>query len=151
MFKGNSLSTSAMTVRRDKLLEANLFDERRDYFAVEDYDLWMRLSLLGNFAYIYKSLGVFAISNSNMSGDVELINTNLKKLVLDHIESLELKDKENLKRLHGSRIDYYKGRTYQMEGKFSKAIPILFKSILAYPFSIKKYISLLFCLFRVRK
>ena len=54
LFKGNSLSTSAMTVRKDKLFEVGLFDPRKDYFAVEDYDMWLKLAKVGKFSYIHK-------------------------------------------------------------------------------------------------
>lgn len=151
LFKGNSLSTSAMTVRKDKLNEVRLFDTRKDYFAVEDYDMWMRLAKIGKFAYIHKTLGVFSISGSNMSGNVELINNNLKTLVLNHIDNLSIDNKEKLKKIHGSRIDYYKGRSYQLNGQMSKAIPILFHSIVEYPLSIKRYISLFFALLGIKK
>ncbi|RXJ69006.1 glycosyl transferase [Halarcobacter ebronensis] len=151
LFQGNALSTSAMTVRKDKLFEVGLFDTRKGYFAVEDYDMWMKLAKVGLFAYIHKPLGVFSISDSNMSGNVELINSNLKFLVLNHIETLNIKNKALLKKIHGSRIDYYKGRSYQLNGEMKKAIPILINSIFVYPFSIKKYISLLFALFGIQR
>ncbi len=151
LFKGNSLSTSAMTVRKDKLFEVGLFDTRKNYYAVEDYDMWLKLAKVGKFTYIHKSLGVFALSESNMSGNIELINNNLKILVLNHINNLNIKNKNKLKKKHGSRIDYYKGRSYQINGKISLAIPILFQSIIDYPFSLKKFISLFFALLRVKR
>lgn len=151
LFRGNSLSTSAMTIRKDKLLEVELFNTRKDYFVVEDYDMWMRLAKVGKFAYIHKTLGVFSISGTNMSGNIELINNNLKILVLDHIDSLVTNDKNKLSKIHGSRIDYYKGRSYQLNGEMSKAIPILFHSIVEYPLSIKKYIALLFAFLGIKK
>lgn len=151
LFKGNSLSTSAMTVKKDKLIDVGLFDRRKDYFGVEDYDMWMKLSKIGKFTYMKKSLGVFSISKSNMSGNIELINNNLKTLVLNHIENLNNNNKKKLKKVHASRIDYYKGRAYQMNGEMKKAIPILVDSIFQYPFYIKKYISLFFALLCLKK
>ena len=151
LYNGNSLSTSAMTVRKDKLLELNMFDEREDYFAVEDYDLWMRLAKLGEFVYIKKALGVFCISDSNMSANVELINNNLKTLLFNHIDNLNNKNKNRLKKEHGARVEYYRGRTYQMNGEFKKATPILLHSIIEYPWAVKKYISLIFSLLAITK
>lgn len=151
LFDGNCLSTSAMVVRKDKLVELNMFDTRRDYFAVEDYDLWMRLAKVGKFLYIKKALGVFCISDTNMSGNVKLINDNLTTLVLNHIDSLDIRNKDELKNEHGARVQYYRGRTYQMEGEFTKAIPILLNSIRKYPWFIKKYISLAFALLGIRR
>ena len=151
LLNGNALSTSAMCVKREKLLEVGLFDTRKDYFAVEDYDMWMRLAKIGKFFYIQKSLGVFCIAGNNMSSNVEMINNNLKTLVLNHIDTLENEQKEKLKKIHGARIDYYKGRTYQMNGEGGKAIPILFSSIIVDPFYLKKYISLFFALVGIKR
>lgn len=151
LFNGNALSTSAMTVQKDKLFEVGLFDERKEYFAVEDYDMWMKLSRVGEFLYIHKPLGVFSISDTNMSSNVELINNNLKTLVLNHIDMLNKNNSTLLKKIHGSRIDYYKGRTYQINGEMNKAIPILIKSIINYPFVVKKYIALVFAILGVKK
>ncbi|MDD3324197.1 MAG: glycosyltransferase family A protein [Sulfurospirillaceae bacterium] len=151
LFNGNSLSTSAMCVKKEKLLEVGLFDTRKEYFAVEDYDMWMKLSLVGEFRYIKESFGVFNISGTNMSGNIELINNNLKTLVLNHIEALHIDNKRELKKIHGSRVEYYRGRSYQMSGEFKKAIPILIKSIMDYPFAIKKYISLAFAILGIKR
>ena len=151
LFDGNCLSTSAMVVRRDKLLELGMFDTRKDYFAVEDYDLWLRLSTIGKFTYIQKTLGVFCISGTNMSSNIELINDNLKTLILNHIDSLDIKNKLSLKKEHGARVEYYRGRTYQMEGKAKEAIPVLLRSIMQYPWAIKKYVSLAFAILGIKR
>jgi len=151
LFNGNNLSTSAMTVKRDKLLKVGFFDTRKDYFAVEDYDMWMKLSKVGKFAYIKEVLGVFNVTDTNMSGNVELINNNLKTLVLNHIDMIDIKNKDKLKKIHGSRVDYYKGRTYQMNGESRLAISVLTKSIITYPFNVKKYISLIFAFLGIKK
>lgn len=42
--RGNCLSTSAVVVRRDLLLEAGLFNEDKSLVLAEDYDLWIRLA-----------------------------------------------------------------------------------------------------------
>jgi len=151
LFEGNKFSTSAMSIRKKELMEAGLFDTRKSYFIVEDYDLWLKLAKLGRFYSIEKVLGAFCISGSNMSGNIELTNTNLKILVLDYIDSLGLKNSQQLKRIHGARIDYYKGRSYQMAGQFNKAVPILLSSIKGYPLAVKKYISLGFALLHIKR
>ena len=151
LFNGNSLSTSAMCVRRDKILDIGMFDTQKDYFAVEDYDLWMRLSKIGEFVYIKKPLGVFCISGSNMSGNVELINDNLKTLLFNHFDTLDSSNKADMKKKHGARVEYYRGRTYQMNGEFKKSIPILIQSIKQYPWTIRKYISLGFAILGITR
>lgn len=151
LFDGNCLSTSAMCVKKDKLFDVGLFDTQKNYFAVEDYDLWMKLSKIGEFSYIKKNLGVFSISGSNMSGNVEMINDNLKTLLFNHIDTLNNSNTNSMKKKHGARVEYYRGRTYQMNAEFKKAIPILIQSIKEYPWVIKKYISLCFAMFGITR
>jgi hypothetical protein len=86
-----------------------------------------------------------------MSSNVELINNNLKTLLFNHIDNLNNKNKNRLKKEHGARVEYYRGRTYQMNGEFKKATPILLHSIIEYPWAIKKYISLIFSLLAITK
>lgn len=151
LFSGNAFSVSAMVVRRESLIQAGLFDVRREYFAVEDYDMWMKLSRLGDFAVIEKSLGAFCITGNNMSGNIDFLNKNLKCLVFDHLSRLSGQNVDFLKKKHGARIDYYRGRSYQLAGEWKKALPILLGSIKAYPWSVKKYVSLFFALAHIRR
>ncbi|WP_159064983.1 glycosyltransferase family 2 protein [Thaumasiovibrio subtropicus] len=148
LFDGNSLSTSAVVAKRDAVIEAGLFDTRKEYFAVEDYDLWLRLSKLGSITYIDKVLGVFVIEGSNMSSNIELINNNLKVLIENHIRSLGYcqREEKKLLRQHTSRVDYYKGRSYLLTGDLAKAREILWKSLCVYPWSAKKLVSYIFSL-----
>jgi len=152
LLSGNCFSTSAMTVRRDILSQVNGFDLRRDYFAVEDYDLWMKISRLGEIASINEVLGEFHIGADNMSSRVESFHNNLKTLVYDHLRVLDVGEveREKLIRVHGARIDYYLGRTYQLAGQFELARKILAKSILIHPLDYRKWASLFFSLLQIR-
>ena len=44
MFHGNCLSGSATSVRTEVLLEVEGFREEIEFFEIEDYDLWIRIS-----------------------------------------------------------------------------------------------------------
>jgi len=153
LFKGNCLSTSAMNVKKEALISVDLFDERKEYFAVEDYDLWMKLSKIGNFSFIKKVLGAFCIGNENMSSNIDLINNNLSNVIENHIKSLQLPINEEKKLLkkHLSKIEGYRGRAYQLNGDFNKANAILVKSIISYPFSVHKWAYLFLSLIKVKK
>lgn len=153
LFEGNLFSTSAMTVKADILRELGGFNPRKDYFIVEDYDLWMRIAQKGPIFSIKKSLGVFSINNSNMSGNIELTHKNLKQLIHDHIEKLVLsqEDKDTCKRIHFARIDYYQGRSYQLEGQFDKAITLLWSSIQRHPWVLKKWLSFALSVLRIAR
>jgi teichuronic acid biosynthesis glycosyltransferase TuaG len=61
-YRGNFLSTSAMTVRASAIRAAGGFDIRPDYFTVEDYDLWLRLAENGaRFAIVPEVLGEYLV------------------------------------------------------------------------------------------
>lgn len=153
LFEGNLFSTSAMTVKTAILRELGGFNPRRDYFIVEDYDLWMCIAQKGAIFSIKKSLGVFSINSSNMSGNIELTHKNLKQLINDHIDNLarSQEDKDKLKRIHFARIDYYQGRTYQFDGQFNKAVVLLWSSIRQYPLGLKKWLSLALSIARIAR
>ncbi len=61
-YRGNFLTTSAMTVRASALRAAGGFDTRSDYLTVEDYDLWLRLAETGSrFAIVPETLGEYLV------------------------------------------------------------------------------------------
>jgi len=153
LFRGNFLSTSAMTVKREVLQETGLFNTSPEFCIVEDYDLWLRIAQKGTMAFINKSLGCCVVDDEGISSDIERLHENLRNVVTAHICGLDRTryDIEKLMKIHHARIDYYKGRSYQMKGDFEKAIPVLRESIIKYPFAVKKWISLLFVLLRIKK
>jgi teichuronic acid biosynthesis glycosyltransferase TuaG len=72
LFKGNVLSTSAITVNRLKALQENGFNESREFLSAEDYDFWLRLSKIGKFYFLEEVLGKYNIFNGNVSGNIRL-------------------------------------------------------------------------------
>lgn len=71
LFKGNCLSASAIMVRKEALLKTGLFRENTEFFSVEDYDLWLRLSLKNKFFFLPQTLGEYIIDGRNISLDME--------------------------------------------------------------------------------
>lgn len=149
LLNGNRYSTSTMVVRKEFLERVNYFDERKSYFGVEDYKMWMDLSKLGLIHCIQQPLSTFYQDSSSFSGDVELHTSNLKQLVTDEIK-FNYSANPKLIRKHAARIDYYHGRALQLRGD-KKAVKILIKSIISYPYSIKKYIALLYSLIGIKR
>lgn len=69
LYRGNFLSTSAMTVRASALREAGGFDIRSEYLAVEDYDLWLRMAHAGSrLAIVPSALGTYLMRPGSASG-----------------------------------------------------------------------------------
>ncbi|MDD5005988.1 MAG: glycosyltransferase [Candidatus Omnitrophica bacterium] len=71
LFKGNCLSPSATVVKKDVLVDVGMFRENPEFFSVEDYDLWLRLSKEYKFYFIPEILGEYIIHGKNMSLDIE--------------------------------------------------------------------------------
>jgi glycosyltransferase involved in cell wall biosynthesis len=71
LFRNNPFSTSAVVVRRDRLLEAGLFDPALP--SAEDYDLWIRLVLLPGFrvGFVDQPLGTYTLREGSESSSVD--------------------------------------------------------------------------------
>ena len=69
LFKGNVLSTSAISCKKDLLIKLNGFDENPLMAGNEDYDLWMRISKFEKykFKFIQEPLGYYRIHSNNNS------------------------------------------------------------------------------------
>lgn len=86
LFQRNFVSTSSVMIRRDAVMEAGGFDETLHYS--EDFDLWLRLSLAGQFIILADRLTQYRSHNnqtvSNMllmaQGRLEVRNRFLERL-----------------------------------------------------------------------
>lgn len=67
LFKGNVLSTSAISLKKDLIIKCNGFNESPLMAGNEDYDLWMRMSLITRFKFIREPLGYYIIHENNTS------------------------------------------------------------------------------------
>lgn len=77
--KGNSITPSTVLVWKDKLLKAGKFDEDPKLIT-HDYDMWLRLSELGNFGFIPRIHCFYRVHQNQLSGDWELKKERLKYL-----------------------------------------------------------------------
>jgi glycosyltransferase involved in cell wall biosynthesis len=71
MLRNNPFSPSAVVVRRDRLIQAGLFDESLP--SAEDYDLWIRLVTLPGFevGFIDRPLGVYTVRPGSESSRID--------------------------------------------------------------------------------
>jgi GT2 family glycosyltransferase len=68
LLRGNTLGTSAVTIKKEILEQLGGFDERADFFCVEDYDLWMRAARAQvEFYFLSDVLGEYRLHESNAS------------------------------------------------------------------------------------
>lgn len=98
LFNGNCLSTSALTIKREALINANGFDINLR-LGEEDYDLWLRLIKNGGRVHmIQMSLGHWVIRNDSMSSKVIKHSTAVAELIKRHGYAL-LNEREGNKKL----------------------------------------------------
>lgn len=144
LMNGNYISTSTVTARKDLLVKLGGFKEVREYFIVEDYDMWLRLAALGKIIMIEEVLAGYRVFPGNISKNTLLLYQNLKAVYAKHIEGLKYSEekKQKIKNNLFSKADYYIGRTFQLEGNKKEATKYLLASIRSYPFDAKKYASL---------
>ncbi len=68
LLRGNGIATLTVLCRREAFERAGGFDEDRGLLAVEDYDLWLRMSELGGFLYVDRPLARYRRRPSSLSG-----------------------------------------------------------------------------------
>jgi len=67
--EANTIPTSSVMVRRDVVEQLGGFDEDPQLNAVEDYDLWLRISRLGPIAFIPRIHGFYRVHAAGISRD----------------------------------------------------------------------------------
>lgn len=87
LFTGNAVSPSGATFRRDKALELGGFRENPEFNTVEDYDFWIRLSRVGPFRFLDRTLASYTVIPGSASRKVEYHHSNLESLLRDHFAS----------------------------------------------------------------
>ncbi|MBF0531678.1 MAG: glycosyltransferase [Candidatus Omnitrophica bacterium] len=83
LFQGNSLSTSAVTVRRETLFGSGLFSEKPEYTGVEDYELWLRVARQAKIDFLHMSLGQCVVHAGSISRRVEQMAQNTACVIRD--------------------------------------------------------------------
>ena len=89
LLRGNFLMSPAMLLIRRSCLDAvGLFDERTDFFAVEDYDLWLRIAARFPVAYVPGDVAAIRRHRQSISRDVASLRSRtlavLAKLEANH-------------------------------------------------------------------
>jgi hypothetical protein len=87
LFKGNAVSPSGSTFKREKALAIGGFRENPEFNTVEDYDFWMRLSRTARFRFIDRVLGEYQVVDRAASRRVEYHHANTESLLKDHFAS----------------------------------------------------------------
>jgi glycosyltransferase involved in cell wall biosynthesis len=86
LVKGNQIPNSSALIKREVIEEAGYLSEDPNLFAIEDYDLWLKVSKISErFHYLNQSLGAYWVGDSNYS------IANRKSIVrMKHLYSIHL-------------------------------------------------------------
>jgi glycosyltransferase involved in cell wall biosynthesis len=88
LLRGNFLSSPVVLVRRSCLDAVGTFDERPEFFAVEDYDLWLRIAARFPLVYVPGDVAAIRRHGESISRDVAALRTGviqvLAKLEASH-------------------------------------------------------------------
>jgi len=86
LFKGNTLSPSAVVFRKRLFELAGGFDESPELNTVEDYDFWLRFSGIGKIRYLDTTLGSYVLVDTAASNRVLYHHLNLEAMLKRHLE-----------------------------------------------------------------
>lgn len=152
LFKGNSLSTSAVVVRKDCALSAGLFCEDPAMVTAEDYEFWMRLGKICHISYLHEFLGAWRIHEFSGSSNVDRHYRSLLHVVDIHLNAWPLNTPYYGYVKHKRRADVISaaGRVLVKEGKFNEAKPYLARALAVYPFCFKAWVFTLARMAQVR-
>jgi glycosyltransferase involved in cell wall biosynthesis len=93
LFKGNSISTSATVVRRQKILDVDGFSEDMRFNAVEDYDLWLRLAWAGcRIKYLHEILSIYRDLGQGISNNIPMHNQHVMNVLEAHFQKWQPKN-----------------------------------------------------------
>jgi glycosyltransferase involved in cell wall biosynthesis len=136
MYRENCLYTSALTIKKDILYQAGLFDNK--LLSAQDYDLWLRLGLINKIkiGFIEEPLSKHIIREGNISSNIE---RRLKcMLEISRKYYVELKKVSKVPIIEKTRFE---GRIYSTVGlmflrrkNITKGIYYLFIGLLKWPF-----------------
>jgi glycosyltransferase involved in cell wall biosynthesis len=92
LFKKNVISSSASTIKKERLLEVGLFSENREWHGAEDYDMWLKLAKIGaKFFFLNEVYGEYTLHDNNMTADIDSFNVRALNVIEFHVKQLSHK------------------------------------------------------------
>ena len=139
-FNGNTLTNSTVVVKKELIEKVGGFSEDKDILTVEDYDLWLKISLItSNFKCINTSFGGYLVAGQNLSSNVPKMIEKEANLIEKHKSNFNKNEFKELKyryfyfwgrRCHLSLKDDNKALEYFRKSKKSHNLKTKIKSII---------------------
>jgi glycosyltransferase involved in cell wall biosynthesis len=136
LYRGNCLYTSALTVKKQILYQAGLFDNRLP--SAQDYDLWLRLGMINKIkiGFIEGPLSTHIGREGNITSNIESRLQDMLEISRNYY--VELKKVSKVPKIERIRFE---GRVYSSEGlkllrrkNITKGIYYLFIGLIKWPF-----------------
>ena len=147
IINGNTLNTSSVVLRKDVLINISSFSEDSRLVAIEDYNAWLTLAIMGeNFFKISEALGFYWVGGKNTSNPERTIQTlnNLEEKFHEKIVELELSMKTYW-------LSYSKARSYHKLKMRTEALTEFESSLAKNPILLIKF-KIIFnvCILRIQ-
>jgi glycosyltransferase involved in cell wall biosynthesis len=138
----NTVTTSSILIKRERLSAAGLFDE--EFEAGEDYDMWIRLAQRSRFVYIDTPLVRYHVHSDSVSNNVRKKRLAVERLLHKHA-SLFAEHRRDLAHTYAMLgvLHYNEGHLKQAVGAFCKAVSVC-------PLAVHTYSAALRTFLRVR-
>ncbi|MBL4680755.1 MAG: glycosyltransferase family 2 protein [Pseudomonadales bacterium] len=131
----NLIPTCSVIVRKNMFEKSGLFNEKKELMGVDDWNVWLRLSLLTKFDFVEEPLAIHVFHNANYSSNNEVMHkaelvclTELKSFILEKNIELDI-DWRMIERKMNIRYS----KDYINEGSFNLAEKALFQAYLLKP------------------
>lgn len=150
ILKKNLFALTATSVRKSTLVSVGGFSEKNEYRTVEDYELWIKLSMKGSFSYIDEPLATIVLHDGNYSkrADIQMEALHaLKCFYLDNYKGIS----------HGERkialqeLYELETRCLQKNGFFELSINKIQEAFSRKLMTSKMILIFMLCILRISK
>ena len=115
LLNGNDIALSSVVVRKSIFMKVNGMNESPTFFAIEDYEIWLRIAQISNlFVHIPKVLGAYQLHDGNI-GKINNFHY-LSNALMSYLDDL---DKKQLRRYQSLYI-YQIARSNYHDKKFKE-------------------------------
>ncbi|MEW5806019.1 MAG: glycosyltransferase [Acidobacteriota bacterium] len=139
LFMGNFLVMPTVMIRKKCLDEVGLFDETLT--AVEDYDLWLRISAHYKIGYVDMMLAMYRVHPSNMSRDYCRLLDNEIRVIRKIVELFPERARDLGGRVHRRFNSLYTqyGLELVRKGDVGQAMRSFMNAIIEQPWRVRPY------------
>ena len=154
LFKSNCLSTSAVCVNKEVVINTGGFSEESRFITAEDYEYWIRLSCEGEFYFINEALGEWHVHSNNDSVGNPIKHASAITSVNEYHLDLWLKENPaDYKKVKKGKARMWStsARILQTGYEFKEAIKYSKLSIQSKLFQFKAWIILVLSILKISK